>query len=193
MRHEIEVKLEVRNPRALKRRLGELGFRAIRARRFESNRLYDSADGRLRKAGWVLRLRFVDGCWFLTLKCGVVASRSYKVRREIETEIKDGERLGRILQMLGMREAFRYEKHRTVYGRKIAADWSGSRQLAYDETPVGNYVELEGPKCWIDEVARQLGYRRVDYVTVGYPTLYSMRRRENGRPAGNLLFRARHL
>ncbi len=185
MRHEVEVKLEVRNPRALKRRLGELGFGAIRARRFESNRLYDFADGRLRKAGWALRLRFVDGCCLLTLKSGAVASRSYKIRREIETEVKDGERLSEILQRLGMREAFRYEKHRTVYGRGGSAYSSGSRQLAYDETPVGNYIELEGPKRWIDEIARQLGYQHEDYITVGYPTLYSMRRSENGGPAGS--------
>ncbi len=84
-----------------------------------------------------------------------------------------------------MREAFRYEKHRTVYGRRGSAYASGSRQLAYDETPVGNYIELEGPKCWIDEIARQLGYQHEDYITVGYPTLYSMRRSENGGPEGS--------
>jgi adenylate cyclase, class 2 len=191
MRHEIEVKLEVRNPRTLKRRLGELGFRAISARRFESNRLYDFADGRLRKAGWVLRLRFVnDSCCFLTLKCGPVASRSYKIRREIETEIEDGERLAEILRMLGLREAFRYEKHRTVYGRKVSADSPASLQLAYDETPAGNFIELEGPKRWIDAIARQLGYRRKDYITLGYPTLYSVWRQANARSRGSLLSRA---
>jgi Holliday junction resolvase len=51
MPHEIEAKLEVRNPRTLKRRLVELGFQVIRARSLESNRLYDFVDGRLRKAG----------------------------------------------------------------------------------------------------------------------------------------------
>lgn len=53
MPHEIEFKLEVRNPRTLKRRLVELALQTIRARCFESNRLYDFTDGRLRKAGWV--------------------------------------------------------------------------------------------------------------------------------------------
>ncbi len=56
MPHEIEVKLEVKNSRALKRRLVELGFQAVRARRFESNRRYDFVDGRLRETGWVLLL-----------------------------------------------------------------------------------------------------------------------------------------
>ena len=188
MPHEIEVKLEVRNPQALKRRLAELGFQAIRPRGFESNRLYDFVDGRLRKARWALRLRFVKGCCLLTLKCGPVASRSYKIRREIETEIENGERLSRILQMLGMRETLRYERYRTVYGHRAS---SGSRQLAYDETPFGNYIEIEGPKRWIDQTARQLGYQRKDYITLGYPTLYSLQRKESGRPATKLVSRFR--
>ena len=38
---EIEIKLEVRDPRALKRRLAEMGFRRVKARHFESNRLLE--------------------------------------------------------------------------------------------------------------------------------------------------------
>jgi len=188
MPHEIEVKVEVPNPRALKRRLAELGFRAIRPRGFESNRLYDFADGRLRNAGWVLRLRFVEGSCFLTLKCRSVASGSYKIRREVETEIGDGQRLSRILRMLGMGETLRYERYRTVYGHRGS---SGSPHLAYDETPLGNYLELEGPKRWIDHTAGQLGYNRKDYITLGYPTLYSLRRKGSGRPASKRPSRVR--
>jgi adenylate cyclase, class 2 len=186
MPDEIEVKLEVRNPRALKRRLVELGFRAIHARHFESNRLYDFTDGRLRKAGWVLRLRFADGGCLLTLKCGPVASRSYKIRREVETPIGSGERLSRILQMLGMQETLRYERYRTLFAHRRS---SATRQLAYDETPFGNYIELEGPKRWIDQTAQLLGYLRTDYITLGYPTLYSMGRKDSGRPTGKLRLR----
>lgn len=179
MRHEIEVKLEVRDPRALKRRLSALGFGVIRARRRESNRLYDFADGRLRKAGWALRLRLVDGGCLLTLKSGAVASRSYKIRREIETEVRHGRHLSQILRMLGMYESFRYEKHRTIYGRKGSPE---SQHLAYDETPVGNYLELEGPRRWIDEIAGKLGYHREEFITVGYPTLYlTHQKREDGK------------
>jgi hypothetical protein len=35
------------------------------------------------------------------------------------------------------------------------------------------------------------GYQGKDYITVGYPALYSMRRKESGRPAGKLLSRVR--
>ena len=137
----------------------------------------------------MLRLRFAEGSCFLTLKCGPVASRSYKIRREVETEIGNGQRLSRILQMLGMGETLRYERYRTVYGHRGS---SGSPHLAYDETPFGNYLELEGPKRWIDQTARRLGYNRKDYITLGYPTLYGMRRKASRRrPSGNRLSRVR--
>jgi hypothetical protein len=87
-----------------------------------------------------------------------------------------------------MRETLRYQRYRTVCGCRGS---SGSRQLAYDETPFGNYIELEGPKRWIDQTARQLGYQRKDYITLGYPTLYSLWRRESEQPASKLHSRFR--
>ena len=62
-----------------------------------------------------------------------------------------------------------------------------TQQLAYDETPFVNYIELEGPKRWIDQTARQLGYQRKGYITVGYRTLYSLRSKESRRPPSKLL------
>jgi adenylate cyclase, class 2 len=60
--------------------------------------------------------------------------------------------------------------------------------LVYDETPIGNFVELEGPPRWINEVAQQLGYARTDYITASYGTLY--RRWCEGREEepGDLIF-----
>ena len=90
--------------------------------------------------------------------------------------------------MLGMGETLRYERYRTVYARRGSF---GSRHLAYDETPFGNYLELEGPKRWIDQIARQLGYDRKEYITLGYPTLYSMQRKGSGRRASQWPSRVR--
>jgi adenylate cyclase class IV len=43
-RHETEIKLAVRDAKELRRRLAELGFRAVLARHFESNYLFDFPD-----------------------------------------------------------------------------------------------------------------------------------------------------
>src|SRR5207237_163722 len=154
---EIEIKLEVRDPRALKRRLAELGFRRVKARHFESNRLLDFPDLRLRKAQCVLRLRFADGQCLLTFKGAPARSRHYKVRTEVETEVEDGRGLKEILESAGLREVFRYDKYRTEYapgaGRKDPAKPEGAirlrrgstpraperRELVYDATAIGTY------------------------------------------------------
>src|SRR5438128_4656867 len=159
---EIEIKLEVRDPRALKRRLAEMGFRRVTARHFESNRLLDFPNLALRQAQRVLRLRFADGKCLLTFKGAPARSRHYKVRTELETEVEDGSGLEEILERAGLREVFRYDEYRTEYapgaGRKNILRPGGTvrrkrgstpraperGELVYDETPIGNYLELEG-------------------------------------------------
>jgi adenylate cyclase class 2 len=41
-----------------------------------------------------------------------------------------------------------------------------------DETPVGNYIELEGGAEWIDRWAAALGYGAAEYITLSYGSLY---------------------
>jgi adenylate cyclase class 2 len=63
--------------------------------------------------------------------------------------------------------------------------------VVFDETPIGNYLELEGPQRWIDEVARQLGYSRRDYITESYAALYLKKCQVEGKTPGNMIFPAR--
>jgi adenylate cyclase class 2 len=194
--HEIEIKLKVSNPRTLKRRLGELEFYPLRRRYFESNHLFDFPNQRLRKARCLLRLRFAANNCVLTFKGSPLRSRDYKVRTEYETKVEDGKLLWHILEGVGLVESFRYEKYRTVYARKPdgsdAGDWNGGPgELVYDETPIGNYLELEGPTGWIDAVAAQLGYRRQDYITESYVRLYYQKRAELGRKPVSMVFKNR--
>jgi adenylate cyclase class 2 len=189
--HETEVKLEVRNPRALRRRLREAGFRAIQSRHFESNVLFDFPDLRLWKARCLLRLRLADKHWTLTFKGAPLPSRRYKIRKEIDVRVEDGALLREVFETLGLREAFRYEKCRTVYAREAGGCKAEGRLLVYDETPIGNYLELEGPQRWIDQIARQLGYGPEDYITASYASLYRQKCRERGEKPGNMVFAGR--
>jgi adenylate cyclase, class 2 len=186
--YEIEVKLKVQAPAPLKRRLKDLDFEVVERRHFEANVVFDFADLRLRKARLLLRLRTKGRRHIVTFKEAPRKSRSYKVRREIETEIEDGARLRWIFEALGLHAVFRYEKYRTVYAPKGRRKTAGSPSLLYDETPIGNYVELEGPKRWIDRVARQLGYSQRDYITASYATLHQKYWRERGIQRQNMVF-----
>ena len=187
-RHETEIKLEVTNPKELRWRLTEQGFRPILARHFESNILFDFPDQRLRKSRSLVRLRFMGHQGLLTYKGAPLRSRDYKIRPEFETKVDDGHQMHEVLHHLGLREVFSYEKYRTIYAPRGKQDATHSPHLVFDETPVGTYIELEGPQRWIDEVARQLGYSRRDYIKESYAALYRRKCQKEGKIPGNMLF-----
>lgn len=188
---ETEVKLRVRDLRPLRRLLLKAGFAVATRRRFERNVLFDTRDSRLRKAGCLLRLRSEGNRHRLTLKGPPQPSRRYKVRPEWEAEISKPESLKATFRSLGLREVFRYEKYRTTYKAKRPVKGRASGLAEVDETPAGNYLELEGPARWIDQVALRLGYRPADYVTATYARLYLVQCRKQGIRPGNMVFRPR--
>jgi adenylate cyclase class 2 len=191
MPHETEIKLPVSRPGAIKRRIPSLGFGVTESRHLERNALFDFPDLRLRKSSSLIRLRQEGTRYVLTFKGPPLQSRDYKIRREIETGIEKGDRLKTILEALGLHQVFCYEKYRTTYAPRGKRNASRSGVLVFDETPIGNYIELEGSRRWIDEVAAKLGYTRSEYVTASYAALYQSKCLEEGKKPGNMVFRAR--
>ena len=193
MRHrrETEIKLLAHDRKELGKGLSHLGFKVVKARHFESNCLFDFPDLRLGKSGRLLRLRFAGGEHLLTFKGPWLRTRRYASRREIETRVEDGVLLGEILKDLGLKQVFIYEKYRTIYAEVNRADFHELPQVAYDETPIGNYLELEGPEKWIDEVATRLAYSPQEYIASTYLALYFQKCREEGKRPGNMVFKGR--
>jgi adenylate cyclase class 2 len=136
-------------------------------------------------------LRFAGGEDLLTFKGPPLRPRRYESRREIETRVEDGVLLRELLKHLGLKQVFIYEKYRTIYAEGEKADLHGQPQAAYDETPIGNYLELEGPGKWIDAVAARLGYSPQDYITSTYLALYLDRCQEEGKKPDNMVFKGR--
>ena len=186
---EIEIKLKVEGPRALRPLLKECGLVVVERRHFESNTVFDFRDLRLRRSRSLLRLRTKGRRNILTFKGPPHTSASYKIRTEIETEIEDAGALQGILEGLGLRAIFRYEKYRTAYAEKGRRKAKGTPLLVYDETPIGPFVELEGPVRWIDRTARRLGYQKRDYLTSSYAALYQDDCRKKGIKTGDMVFR----
>lgn len=182
---ETEIKLRIEQLAAVRRRLRRLGFLPLGPRMLERNFVFDSHDFSLRKSGRLLRLRLKGREWWLTFKDRPKAGAKYKIRREIETKVEDGERLVEILERLGYFPVFQYEKYRTEFqqpGRK--------GKIMLDETPLGNFIELEGPASWIDRIASSLGYRPEDYILASYGSLYLAWCAKRGLPPGNMTFPA---
>ena len=183
---ETEIKFRVAEIGALVLRLRDSGFNLDTPRAFESNVLYDTPNRDMRARTEILRLRSYAGRWTVTHKrlpdSGLGEDR-HKHRVETETEVSNGDALGEIFRALGLVAAFRYEKWRS--------EWSdGIGHCVIDETPIGDYAELEGPAEWIDQVAPQLGIASSDYITLSYGRLFEQWREENQCDANDLTFSA---
>ena len=179
---EIEIKFRVKNVRELTRNLRRAGFRLVTKRTHELNTLYDWPDQRLRKRGELLRLRKYGSEWLLTHKAKGAAGR-HKTRVETQTQVSDGKKMAAVLEALGLVPTFRYEKFRS--------EWTdGKGNVVIDQTPIGDFGEIEGPSRWIDQVAKKLGIDRRDYITQTYAELFFEWKRRSGSRAEEMTFKA---
>ncbi len=179
---EIEIKFRVADHRELEATLRTLGFNQKTPRTHEMNLVYDFADRRLAKSGSLLRIRQFGERWTVTHKSRGSVGR-HKHREEIETVVQDGAGLGRIFEALGMSVVFRYEKFRSEW-----TDQNG--HVVLDETPIGDFAEIEGEPEWIDDVAEKLGVSHDQYITRSYADLFFEWKHQTGSPAGDLTFAA---
>jgi adenylate cyclase class 2 len=181
MAKEVEIKFRIANMDAVIRSLKEVGFKRITPSTHEMNTLYDLPGQKLRNRGELLRVRKYGERWVLTHKAKGATGR-HKSRVELETELRDGKELDRILRALQFQPVFRYEKYRAEWG-------DGIGHVVLDETPIGNFGEIEGPPRWIDRTARALEIGREAYVTQTYTLLFSEWKRKTHSKADDMTFR----
>lgn len=179
---ETEIKLRVGSPDAARTMLAQHRFTESRPRVFESNALYDTPGQTLRGRGELLRIRRSGDTRILTFKSGDIAGR-HKRREELETTVADAAVIEAVLQRLGLRLTFRYDKYRTEYQRD-----SEPGVVTLDETPIGTFLELEGDGGWIDRTAKELGFKESDYILASYGALYLDYCNRNGLEPTHMIF-----
>lgn len=162
---ETEIKLRVPSPEAAREALGRLGAERQRGRHFEDNLLFDHPALRLFESGAALRLRRAGEEAWLTYKGPRHDHEGVKSRREVEAPVGDPDGLQAILESLGFHPRFRYQKYREAYR------WRGA-EIVVDETPMGTFLEIEGPPALIHETAAALGRGPADYVRESYAGLW---------------------
>jgi adenylate cyclase, class 2 len=208
---EVEIKLRVADVASLISKLRRLDARSI-GRVLERNDIYDTEDGGFRRRGRLLRLRaetpaasrfspagkrrtiLTAKAPFDELSAQPRRPSRYKERLEREVVLDTGRlpshrpwprgvsRLSTSLEGMGLRPSFTYEKYRTMF--QLA-----SLHLALDETPVGTFLELEGPAGAIDKAARALGFTPRHYIQATYWDLYAADCRRRSRKPMNMVFR----
>ena len=172
MATEIEVKVKVspEDFRSLGERLERIGARARTPSQTELNVLFDYPDARLRKSGCALRLRAYAGSHLLTFKGRVEKDPLLKKRPEIQTRVSHPEPTSELLTQLGLHPQFFYSKEREIWS------WGSSEdevEICLDQTPVGCFLEIEGPEGAIRKAAGLLEVRLQDAVSESYVTLYA--------------------
>ncbi len=104
-----------------------------------------------------------------------------KLREELETIVGDGLLLLRVLEELGFRAWFRYQKYREEFAHEDVI-------VALDETPVGTFVEIEGSEEGIHQMAAALARKPDDYVLDSYRGLFVKHCQRHGLPLTDMLF-----
>ncbi len=148
----------------LERRILKAGGRKVEDFAFEDNLLFDTEENRLMHNGSALRLRRRGERAWLTFKGPILSDPEFKMREEVEVSVEDFERAKKILERIGFRAKFRYQKYTAKYVM-------GGVLLSLDRTPIGNFVELEGEREEVQRVREILGLSAVEPVRKDYITL----------------------
>lgn len=173
---ETEIKLRMASPEGARAALLAIGATLVRARHLEDNFLFDDAAGSLRGVRKILRLRRTAEGAVLTFKGPREVVDGVKSREEVETGLTEGDAALRILEGVGFRPVFRYQKYREVYR------WR-SVEIVVDETPIGTFLEIEGDVATIHAAAAALGFTPADYVAESYGGLFAA-----GGGTGDMVF-----
>ena len=172
---ETEIKLPIADLDHAVASVQKLDATVAMKRHLEDNFLLDLAGGVLAKERKLLRIRIIAAPrpphreikTILTYKGVPDISDGVKQREEVECEIKGAANLKEIFSRLEYGITFRYQKFRTIYRpQNVQLD------ICVDETPIGNFFELEGEILRIHDFATKLGYNRDDYITQSYSSLY---------------------
>lgn len=164
-RLEIEVKIRVQLLDPWRQKIRLLPAVLEAARVFERNIVFDSTRGDLRKQNILLRLRQQGAQAILTVKMPAQGNSIYKIREETEVQVSDFANMEKMIQAIGFQEFFVYEKYREVFN-------ADGTLIMIDETPIGNFIEIEGDPERIDAIASRLGFTRADFIADSYYQLF---------------------
>ncbi|HMX24249.1 MAG TPA: class IV adenylate cyclase [Blastocatellia bacterium] len=185
--HEIEVKLRFDSVRPLAQ--AGMILELETARHFEDNFLLDTADEQLRQKMAILRVRRAGEAGSLTYKekpASDAPATQFKQRLEIETALDDPAGALALFERLGFNSWFRYQKYRTVFRASLPG--GATLHVMFDETPIGNFIELEGEENAIAEAVKLLGIEPKDYVLESYLALQAAHCQQQDKPLQDMTF-----
>ncbi len=180
MAQEIEVKFPLQNRAELIGKLRGLGATRLYAETFEDNIVLDRR-GELRTRGSLLRVRKFGRYSIATYKGPMAYEGGIKTREEIQTGVESFELAIQLLDALGFKPVFRYQKYREVWRVQNV-------EVVLDRTPIGDYFEIEGPADVIRSITTELGFNMDHAIRQTYADLYRQHRRTRADLPENMVF-----
>lgn len=178
---EQELKIPVAELEPVRRRLRELKASQRTPPELEENWVLDDATGTLRRAGRLLRIRSVGGRHRVTHKGPARFTGKVKERDELEVEVASATGLLEVFARLGFVPLRRYQKRRETWHL-------AGVEVALDETPMGDFVELEGDAASLDGLAHRLGLDPARAVRGSYLALWEAYRGEHPEVSEDMVF-----
>lgn len=167
---ETEVKFYLSDVNPVRRRIMALGA-DFKGRVFETNLRFEDADNRLIQKKSLLRLR-KDIKTTLTFKSEPpFKDDQFKTLREFEVEVSDFAGMKQILESLGFHEEQVYEKWRETF---VLSD----THFCLDTMPYGDFLEIEGPKKDIKELASRIGLKWHQRILLNYLAIFDVIRKQ---------------
>jgi adenylate cyclase class 2 len=177
---ELEVKFYLSKRREMEAKLNALGQLSA-PRVHEINLRLDTAKLSLLASGKLLRLR-QDSRVRVTYKGPGSEEGGVRLRQELEFTVSDFDTARALFEALGYQVYMMYEKYRTTYQLKNV-------EVALDEMPTGDFLEIEGPDSEsIRNAAQQLELTWETRILDSYTVLFARTRAQMGFDFRDLSF-----
>jgi adenylate cyclase class 2 len=177
---EIEVKFFLPEVRTVRDRILAVGATFV-GKHFETNTCFENEARSFKEQDMLLRLR-KDDKTRLTFKIRPTDSdKAFKMYREMEVEVDDFETCQAILENLGFHPQQTYEKWRETFVL-------GDTKLLIDTTPYGVFLEIEGSKPDISDLAERLDLKWEERILLNYLAIFEILHREESLPFSDMTF-----
>lgn len=147
---------------------------------FQKTIRFDTPDRDLERKGIFLRVRsgFEN---VITLKKKIETASGVFAREEIEVDIKDIDKMAKILSDLGFNRQWIMEKYRS--------EWKYNNLiLSVDKLPFGDYLEIEGKEDEIEQAAKEFGFNFKNKIISSYWDIFAEYKKQHGIVEENIVF-----
>jgi len=154
----------------IRTRIANLGA-VFKGRALETNIRFEDAQKTLIQKKSLLRLRKGTKITLTFKSEPSFKDNQFKILEEFEVEVSDFDIMEHILKSLGFKEEQVYEKWRETYVL-------GDTHICLDTMPYGNFLEIEGKKESIRQLASQIGLLWEKRILLNYLAIFDILKRQ---------------